>query len=62
MDLESLNQTQEEDMKLEDEADETFAMIDPARIQELTVIIKYLCNVNFTLSSKLTYNRLQCMG
>ena len=40
MDLESLNQSQEEA-----DAENSFIMIDKNRIQELTNIMKYLCNV-----------------
>ena len=45
MDLESLNQSQEEGNKVEGDADESFAMIDPIRIKELTQIMKFFCNV-----------------
>ena len=49
MDLESLNQSQEEGVKLEGDADQSFAMIDAARIQELTQIMKYFCNVRIII-------------
>ncbi len=51
MDLESLNQSQEEN----GDTDQSFAMIDPTRIQALTEIMKFLCNVINFFFSQITY-------
>lgn len=61
MDLESLNQSQEEGGRLEGDAEQSFVVIDAARIQELTLIMKYFCNVKKNYSSHVKLSRLQCM-
>jgi len=59
MDLESLNQTPDVDTKISGDADQNYTMIDPERIKQLTLIMKYFCNVNIiSLDTLNTYRHL----